>query len=241
MSRRWAVSVGEFQGRYGGRHSGLPSAAHRPCQGRSRRALGPLPGPPGVAVDQHRARRPPRRRSAGPRGWPRRRRPRRPTRSATAGGVDAELGRDQIDHVVRVPPGRRQNVQGIDVGQAARTDSGVVQGGRRRPPRSCRAACDGDVGSGSRLTYWATPTSTGVRSSIMPIGWHHRRLLDRRGCSMDVDDMTLISVDDHVLEPIDVFVDRVPRRYADDAPRVVTDDDGRQRWVVSGQAPRLRR
>jgi predicted TIM-barrel fold metal-dependent hydrolase len=52
---------------------------------------------------------------------------------------------------------------------------------------------------------------------------------------MDVEDMTLISVDDHVLEPIDVFVDRVPRRYADDAPRVVTDDDGRQRWVYQGK------
>jgi predicted TIM-barrel fold metal-dependent hydrolase len=51
---------------------------------------------------------------------------------------------------------------------------------------------------------------------------------------MDVDGMTLISVDDHVLEPIDLFVGRLPHRYQEDAPRVITDEDGRQRWTYQG-------
>jgi predicted TIM-barrel fold metal-dependent hydrolase len=41
----------------------------------------------------------------------------------------------------------------------------------------------------------------------------------------------LISVDDHVVEPPRVWVDRVPTKYRDAAPHVVTDDDGRQVWI----------
>src|SRR5688572_13773488 len=44
----------------------------------------------------------------------------------------------------------------------------------------------------------------------------------------------LVSVDDHVVEPPDVWRDRVPARYRDDAPHVVTDPDGRQVWVYQG-------
>jgi predicted TIM-barrel fold metal-dependent hydrolase len=51
---------------------------------------------------------------------------------------------------------------------------------------------------------------------------------------VDVEDMILISVDDHVLEPIDVFSGRAPRRFQEEMPRVITDDDGRQRWVYQG-------
>jgi predicted TIM-barrel fold metal-dependent hydrolase len=42
---------------------------------------------------------------------------------------------------------------------------------------------------------------------------------------------TIISVDDHLIEPADVFVGRVPQRFAERAPRVVTLDDGRETWV----------
>jgi hypothetical protein len=40
------------------------------------------------------------------------------------------------------------------------------------------------------------------------------------------EDMILISVDDHIVQPPDMFVDHLPARYADDAPRLVHRDDG---------------
>src|ERR1700757_2942407 len=40
----------------------------------------------------------------------------------------------------------------------------------------------------------------------------------------------LISVDDHVIEPPDMFEGRLPRALAERAPRVVETDDGRQVW-----------
>ena len=41
---------------------------------------------------------------------------------------------------------------------------------------------------------------------------------------------TVISVDDHLVEPPWLFEGRLPQRYADQAPRVVEDDAGVQRW-----------
>ena len=45
------------------------------------------------------------------------------------------------------------------------------------------------------------------------------------------DELILISVDDHIAEPADMFAAHVPARFRDLAPRVVEDDDGRQQWV----------
>jgi predicted TIM-barrel fold metal-dependent hydrolase len=42
---------------------------------------------------------------------------------------------------------------------------------------------------------------------------------------------TIISVDDHLIEPSDVFEGRVPAALAERAPRVITLDDGRETWV----------
>ena len=42
--------------------------------------------------------------------------------------------------------------------------------------------------------------------------------------------MILISVDDHVIEPPDMFVGRLPDKYADDAPRMVHLDNGTDVW-----------
>lgn len=44
----------------------------------------------------------------------------------------------------------------------------------------------------------------------------------------------LISVDDHLVEPPDLFDGRMPAALADDAPRVVEFDDGRQAWSYEG-------
>lgn len=35
---------------------------------------------------------------------------------------------------------------------------------------------------------------------------------------MNVDDMILISIDDHVVEPHDMFARHVPQKYMDEAP-----------------------
>jgi predicted TIM-barrel fold metal-dependent hydrolase len=45
---------------------------------------------------------------------------------------------------------------------------------------------------------------------------------------------TLISVDDHLVEPPDMFEGRVPARFADRAPRVEVDDDGMEYWLYDG-------
>jgi predicted TIM-barrel fold metal-dependent hydrolase len=52
---------------------------------------------------------------------------------------------------------------------------------------------------------------------------------------MQMNDMILISVDDHVIEPPHVFVDRVPARFRDAAPRVMVYPNGEERWMVEGR------
>jgi predicted TIM-barrel fold metal-dependent hydrolase len=47
---------------------------------------------------------------------------------------------------------------------------------------------------------------------------------------MRADDMILISVDDHICEPPDMFDAHVPARYKDRAPEVRTDAEGYQQW-----------
>ena len=48
--------------------------------------------------------------------------------------------------------------------------------------------------------------------------------------------VTLISVDDHLVEPPDMFEGRVPAKFADAAPRVMTADGGAtEYWLYDGQ------
>jgi predicted TIM-barrel fold metal-dependent hydrolase len=47
-------------------------------------------------------------------------------------------------------------------------------------------------------------------------------------------DLPIISVDDHLVEPPHVFVERVPARWRDDAPRVERSADGNEVWVFDG-------
>lgn len=41
----------------------------------------------------------------------------------------------------------------------------------------------------------------------------------------------ITSVDDHIIEPPNVWVDRVPEKYKDVCPRVITESDGSEYWV----------
>src|SRR2546426_3328056 len=45
---------------------------------------------------------------------------------------------------------------------------------------------------------------------------------------------TIFSVDDHVVEPADVWSSRVPARFRDAAPRVI-EEGGREFWVYEDQ------
>lgn len=52
---------------------------------------------------------------------------------------------------------------------------------------------------------------------------------------MNIDDMILVSIDDHIVEPPDMFDGRVPQKWADMAPKVIVDDQGIDRWVYRGK------
>jgi predicted TIM-barrel fold metal-dependent hydrolase len=52
---------------------------------------------------------------------------------------------------------------------------------------------------------------------------------------VQLDDLILVSVDDHVVEPPDMFEGRLSARYAAQAPRVETRDDGTEIWRFDGK------
>jgi len=57
---------------------------------------------------------------------------------------------------------------------------------------------------------------------------------------MNVEDMVLISVDDHLVEPPNMFEGRLPKKYADVAPKVVRTDAGDDVWTFAGaQIPNI--
>jgi hypothetical protein len=47
---------------------------------------------------------------------------------------------------------------------------------------------------------------------------------------MRAEDLILMSVDDHIAEPADMFDAHVPARYKDLAPRVVEEESGAEQW-----------
>ncbi len=52
---------------------------------------------------------------------------------------------------------------------------------------------------------------------------------------MDIDEMILVSVDDHVIEPPHMFEGRLPAKYVQVAPRLTTRSDGTMAWVYDGK------
>ncbi len=52
---------------------------------------------------------------------------------------------------------------------------------------------------------------------------------------MDKDDLILVSVDDHVVEPPDMFDQHLAAKFKDVAPRVVRTDSGDDVWLYEGQ------
>ncbi len=52
---------------------------------------------------------------------------------------------------------------------------------------------------------------------------------------MQIDDMILVSVDDHVVEPPDMFDRHLPAKYKDLAPKVIQTESGDDVWFYEGQ------
>ncbi len=52
---------------------------------------------------------------------------------------------------------------------------------------------------------------------------------------MQRDEMILISVDDHIIEPPDLFVKTLPARFGDAIPRVARYANGEERWILDGK------
>jgi len=46
---------------------------------------------------------------------------------------------------------------------------------------------------------------------------------------------TVISVDDHLVEPPHMFENRLPKKYQDLAPKLIPNDDGSEAWVFDGK------
>src|SRR5690554_2577640 len=51
---------------------------------------------------------------------------------------------------------------------------------------------------------------------------------------MKMDDMVIVSVDDHNIEPADAFLRHYPESKRDDAPRIV-EHNGKQAWTWCGR------
>jgi predicted TIM-barrel fold metal-dependent hydrolase len=52
---------------------------------------------------------------------------------------------------------------------------------------------------------------------------------------MNVDDMVMVSVDDHVVEPPNLFEGRLPAKYAEFAPQFITNPDDTNVWKYNGE------
>ena len=52
---------------------------------------------------------------------------------------------------------------------------------------------------------------------------------------MQMDDMILVSIDDHMVEPPDMFDNHVPEKFRDLVPKVVRNDAGVDEWEFQGQ------
>ena len=53
---------------------------------------------------------------------------------------------------------------------------------------------------------------------------------------MRMEDMILVSIDDHMVEPPGMYDRHLPAKYRDAAPKIIRDDHGIDQWVFQGQA-----
>src|SRR4029077_1720863 len=102
----------------------------------------------------------------------------------------------------------------------------------RRPPPRRRAVRT----PGRESPRWLRRRRRGPRPAAGGVG---PQTLEGDG-RMNVNDMIFVSVDDHVVEPPDMFEGRLPSNYAEFAPRVVKTEKGDDVWTFNGvQIPNI--
>ena len=47
---------------------------------------------------------------------------------------------------------------------------------------------------------------------------------------MNLDDLIILSIDDHAIEPPGLFENHLPEKYKGRAPRLVRDENGKEHW-----------
>ena len=52
---------------------------------------------------------------------------------------------------------------------------------------------------------------------------------------MNLEEMILVSVDDHICEPPDMWADHISSKWKDRVPKMVRKPDGTDVWVFEGQ------
>ena len=59
--------------------------------------------------------------------------------------------------------------------------------------------------------------------------------LSSREFDVEMQDLVLVSVDDHLVEPPDLFDKHIPAKYKNDVPKLIQREDGTDAWVFEGQ------
>src|SRR5262249_23048554 len=79
---------------------------------------------------------------------------------------------------------------------------------------------------------------TGVQGLALGLGGRARvdwgPALGPEGDHMNLNDLVLVSIDDHVIEPPDLFGRHMPARFRSEAPHVERRPDGSDRWLFQG-------
>src|SRR5438309_11856960 len=86
-----------------------------------------------------------------------------------------------------------------------------------------------------RVGRWEGPTRLADSDKTLSESAETVTPLDGTTWDMNTDDLILVSIDDHVVEPPDMFLSHVPAKYKAEAPVVVTDDKGVDQWMYQGR------
>jgi predicted TIM-barrel fold metal-dependent hydrolase len=79
-----------------------------------------------------------------------------------------------------------------------------------------------------------------VSSAALLYSGRHQAEIAEAGAAMELDDVILVSVDDHLIEPADMFEHHIPARFKSRAPRIEKGTDGAHHWVIENvRAPGL--
>ena len=109
----------------------------------------------------------------------------------------------------------------------------------------CSLGSDADRPAGPKrasYTRWPGPPRISSARILRPVLYsariYSRGTTSPGGCRMRTEDLILVSVDDHVVEPpslAEYLADHVPAKYKDRVPRVIRRDDGTDAWLIEGQ------